>query len=143
MSKDKLETKRNFKRWNLNPKDAYEPESVQRGGIAVELLRDFIIDISLSHAVAKDISLGGVGLLVPAEKKIPKRFIVVFDEYSRLTGQIMYRRQINDKLIFLGVEWVTKNSNKRSVIVKRLQEKARVQEDKRVQTTKQFKQADY
>lgn len=119
-----FETKRNYKRWNLNPKDNYEPEALQRGGIAVELIRNFIIDISICHAVAKDISVGGVGLLVPAEKSIPKSFTVVFDEYSRLVGKVMYRRPVNEKLVFLGVAWVTKNERKRSAIVTRLQQQA-------------------
>ncbi|GAB0110493.1 PilZ domain-containing protein [Pseudoalteromonas distincta] len=124
-----FETKRNYKRWNLNPKDNYEPEALQRGGIAVELLRNFFIDISICHAVAKDISVGGVGLLVPAEKTIPNTFTVVFDEYSRLVGRIMYRRPVNEKLMFLGVEWVTKNERKRSAIVTRLQQQAQYRKE--------------
>jgi len=119
-----IETKRNYKRWNLNSKDNYEPEAIQRGGVGVQLLRNFFIDISICHAVAKDISVGGVGLLVPAEKTIPKTLLVVFDEYSRLAGKVMYRRQVNEKLIFLGVEWTSKNESKRSTIVKRLQQQA-------------------
>lgn len=124
-----FETKRNYKRWNLNPKDNYEPEALQRGGIAVEILRNFFIDISICHAVAKDISVGGVGLLVPAEKTIPNTFTVVFDEYSRLAGRIMYRRSVNEKLMFLGVEWVTKNERKRSEIVTRLQQQAQYRKE--------------
>ncbi|PCC12262.1 PilZ domain-containing protein [Pseudoalteromonas sp. JB197] len=121
---NQFETKRNYKRWNLNQKDNYEPESVQRGGIAVELLRNFFIDFSICHAVAKDISVGGVGLLVPAERAIPDKIIVVFDKHNRLVGKVMYRRSVNEKLMFLGVEWVTKNERKKSKIVSYLQQQA-------------------
>ena len=124
-----IETKRNYKRWNLKPKDNYEPEAIQRGGVGVQLLRNFFIDISICHAVAKDISVGGVGILVPAEKTIPNTLTVVFDEYSRLAGKVMYRRQVNEKLMFLGVEWTSKNESKRSAIVKRLQQQAQYRKE--------------
>lgn len=124
-----IETKRSYKRWNLNPKDNYEPEAIQRGGIGVQLLRNFFIDISVCHAVAKDISVGGVGILVPAEKTIPNTLTVVFDEYSRLVGRVMYRRQVNEKLVFLGVEWTSKNERKRSAIVTRLQQQAQYKKE--------------
>lgn len=123
------ETKRSYKRWSLNPKDSYEPEAIQRGGVGVQLLRNFFIDISICHAVAKDISIGGVGLLVPAEKKIPDKLTVVFDENSRLTGKVMYRREVNVKLIFLGVEWTTKNEKKKSTIIARLQQQAQFKKE--------------
>ncbi|MBB1387113.1 MULTISPECIES: PilZ domain-containing protein [unclassified Pseudoalteromonas] len=127
-----FETKRNYKRWNLNPKDNFEPEAVQRGGVSVELLRNFFFDISICHAVAKDISLGGVGLLVPSEKTIPDTVTVVFDEHSRLVGKVMYRRKVNEKLAFLGVEWTTKNDKKRSTIVTRLQQQAQYKKEQRL-----------
>ncbi len=125
------ETKRSYKRWNLNLKDNYEPESVQLGGVGVQLLRRCFIDISLCHGVAKDISVGGVGLLVPAEKTIPNKIIVVFDKTNRLAGKVMYRRAVSEKLMFLGVEWISKNERLRSDIVNRLQLQAQLKKAKK------------
>lgn len=125
------ETKRSYKRWNLNLKDNYELESVQLGGVGVQLLRRCFIDIPLCHGVAKDISVGGVGLLVPAEKAIPDKFIVVFDKANRLTGKVTYRREVSDKLVFLGVEWISKNERLRSDIVNHLQLQAQLKKAKK------------
>ncbi|WP_249363207.1 hypothetical protein [Pseudoalteromonas sp. S1609] len=58
----------------------------------MQLLRRCFIVISLCHGLAKDISVGGVGLLVPAEKTNPNKIIVVFDKTNRLAVKVMYRR---------------------------------------------------
>jgi len=46
------ETKRSYKRWNLNLKDNYEPESVQLGGVGVQLLLIFHFVMALQKTLA-------------------------------------------------------------------------------------------
>ena len=58
-------------------------------------------------------------------------FIVVFDKANRLTGKVTYRREVSDKLVFLGVEWISKNERLRSDIVNHLQLQAQLKKAKK------------
>ena len=51
--------------------------------------------------------------------------------HDRLTGKVTYRREVSDKLVFLGVEWISKNERLRSDIVNHLQLQAQLKKAKK------------
>jgi hypothetical protein len=115
------DNERNYKRWYLNHKDEHLSLAIQRGGIAVKLKHPWLFGYQICQGVIKDVSVGGAGLLVPAEKKLPKRVVVVFNQLYSFTGLVRYSKSINDQLKFIGLEWVTKSEQERMDLVVSLQ----------------------
>ncbi|MCH1923269.1 PilZ domain-containing protein [Shewanella sp. C32] len=94
------------------------PEELQHDGIAVRLHWPLIIKWFGCNAIMKDVGLGGTGLLVPVDKKVPSRIVVEIDETVSLKGKVVHRRQISEKLMFLGVDWRREPDSKRRRMLK-------------------------
>ncbi|MCQ8877497.1 PilZ domain-containing protein [Pseudoalteromonas shioyasakiensis] len=120
MDKD-YQNERSYKRWALNTQDEHLPLSLQRSGIAVSLRHPWLFNYHICRGVIKDVSFGGAGLLLAAEKKLPKRLIVVFNKSTRLSGVIKYSKVVNEQLQFVGIEWVTKSEQKKADLLAQLQ----------------------
>lgn len=95
---------RKFFRWYFN--SANQPTELQTRGVAVKLYPTTLFGRELCNAVLKDISYGGAGVLAPTSKVIPEQILLIYDERHKLKAKVVYRRQINDKLVFLGVRWL-------------------------------------
>ncbi|WP_159817216.1 PilZ domain-containing protein [Colwellia sp. 20A7] len=117
----KKENERNYKRWYLNHKDEHLSLAIQRSGIAVKLKHPWLFGYQICQGVIKNFSVGGAGLLVPAEKKLPKKVVVVFNQIDSFTALVKYSKSINDQLKFVGLEWATKNEQERIDLVASLQ----------------------
>ncbi len=97
------EGKRLYTRHALSYEDA--PKELQHDGYPVKLSWPWILDWFGCNGVMKDVSLGGCGLLVSAEKKVPEFIIVQLNEQTRLKAKVVYRNNVTPKLLFLGVDW--------------------------------------
>ena len=106
--------RRHYKRWPLNEKDEHLPLPQQQSGIAVTIHHYWLFNRLICRAVIKDVSFGGAGLLVPAEKKMPNKITVMFSKDKRLSGLIKHRELVSEKLQFLGIEWTSKNEQQKS-----------------------------
>ncbi|MBU2926107.1 PilZ domain-containing protein [Colwellia sp. 4_MG-2023] len=115
------ENQRLYKRWYLNHKDEHLSLAIQRSGIAVKLKHPWLFGYQICQGVIKNVSVGGAGLLVPAEKKLPKRVVVAFNQIESFTGLVKYSKSINEQLKFVGLEWATKNEQERMDLVANLQ----------------------
>ncbi|KFZ38182.1 hypothetical protein HR45_06695 [Shewanella mangrovi] len=96
------------------------PEEQQHDGIAVKLYWPAILEWFGCNAIMKDVGLGGSGLLVPLEKKVPSHIIIEVDETVRLKGKVVHRRQISEKLFFLGIDWRREPDSKRRRMLKQV-----------------------
>ena len=115
------ENERNYKRWYLNQKDEHLSLTIQRTGLAIKVKHPWLFRYEICRGVIKDFSVGGAGLLVPAEKKLPRKIIISFNQLYSFTGLIKYSKSINDQLKFIGVEWTTKSEQERMDLVTNLQ----------------------
>lgn len=78
----------------------------------------------ICKAVVKDMSLGGVGLLAPLSKNVPDVILVQYDERIRMAAEVVYRRQVSDKLVFLGLSWLDAKREQRLKLLRLLSKKA-------------------
>ncbi|MCT8125009.1 PilZ domain-containing protein [Alishewanella sp. BS5-314] len=95
---------RKFFRWYFA--SATQPTALQSRGVALKLYADTLFSAVLCHAVLKDISYGGAGVLVPASAQLPEQLLLVYAGKHKLKAKVVYRRQISDKLSFLGLRWL-------------------------------------
>lgn len=95
---------RKFFRWYFE--SSKQPTELQSRGVALKLYPTTLFGSEICHSILKDISFGGAGLLVPSSARIPEQLLLVYSERHKLKAKVVYRRQINDKLTFLGVRWL-------------------------------------
>ncbi|MCL1073460.1 hypothetical protein [Shewanella dokdonensis] len=105
-----------FKRHDLTKE--LTPTDEQHDGIAVQLYWPLVIEWYVCNAIMKDVGLGGAGLLVPLDKKIPSRLIVEIASTIRIKGRIVYRRQVSERLQFIGIDWRRETDSKRRRVLK-------------------------
>ena len=112
------------------------PHEQQAQGIPVKLYQSGLFGKQLCLAVLKDISLGGAGVLVPLSRTVPEVITVVYDNDTRIDAAVVYRRQVSDKLVFLGLSWRDNKRQQRLKLLRRLSKKAlREQRDSDVTVT--------
>lgn len=95
---------RKFFRWYFE--STKQPTELQSRGVALKLYPATLFGSEICHSILKDISFGGAGLLVPSSAQIPEQILLVYTERHKLKAKVVYKRQINDKLVFLGVCWM-------------------------------------
>ncbi len=113
---------RNYYRWYF-----YDPQQslqTQTKGIAVKLRRLGWFGSEIGSAVVKDMSMGGAGLLAPLKDKVPDQFWVLYDKTTKVKARVCYRKAINDKLEFLGLEWQGNDSAVRLRLLRKLRRRA-------------------
>jgi hypothetical protein len=116
---------RQFYRWYFyDPAQSLERQSK---GIAVRVLRDSLFGGEIGFAVVKDMSIGGSGLLVPTLDKVPDKFWVMYDNDIKVKAMVRYRKKVNDKLEFLGLQWLGKDYAIRLRLLRRLRRQAFMQ----------------
>lgn len=118
-------SKRSHPRWPLYRTSSDIPEAMQQGGIAVKLHHPWFFNYFLCRAVIKDISVGGAGILVPNEHRLPRKIRVAFNDNNGFVGLVKYTRTVTEKLNFVGIEWQSKDELKRIELVAELQKQAR------------------
>ncbi|MBE0378075.1 PilZ domain-containing protein [Pseudoalteromonas prydzensis] len=118
-------SKRSHPRWSLFNASREIPAAMQQGGIAVKLHHPWFFNYFLCRAVIKDISVGGAGILVPSEHRLPRKIRVSFNSTNSFIGIIKYTRTVTEKLNFVGIEWQAKDELKRIELVAELQKQAR------------------
>jgi hypothetical protein len=113
---------RNYYRWYF-----YDPEQslqTQTKGIAVKLKRLGWFGSDIGNAVVKDMSMGGAGVLAPLKDNVPDQFWVLYDKNTKVKARVCYRKAINDKLEFLGLEWQGNDSSVRLRLLRKLRRRA-------------------
>ncbi|MCF7518755.1 MULTISPECIES: PilZ domain-containing protein [Pseudoalteromonas] len=118
------ESKRTHPRWPLCEQDTQLPAAMQQGGIAVKLHHSWLFNYFICRAVVKDISVGGAGMLVPNEHKLPGKVRVAFNDSNAFIGTIRYTYPVTEKLNFVGIEWQKKDELRRIELVAELQKQA-------------------
>ncbi len=115
---------RKYRRWYFAA-DESQPKEIQTNGVAVKLARQgwFGAAHLVCHAVVKDISLGGAGVLVPATIQVPDAVFVMYQQI-RIKAQVVYRQQVTDKLIFLGIDWENAPYEQRLKVLRKLSRKS-------------------
>ena len=113
---------RSFYRWYF-----YDPTvslQQQTKGVPVRLKRPGWFGSDIGAAVVKDMSMGGAGVLVPLKDKAPATFWVLYDKTTKVKARVRYRKPINDKLEFLGLEWLGKDNATRLALLRKLRRRA-------------------
>lgn len=110
MSTEKPIHDRKFNRISLS--DESKPATLQVNGVAAKLFSDSFFEFSICNAVLKDVSLGGAGALVPIDKRIPNRVKVMVADKIRLVANVVNRKQVGEKLVFLGLDWTHESEEK-------------------------------
>ncbi|WP_185714233.1 PilZ domain-containing protein [Rheinheimera mesophila] len=113
---------RSYYRWYF-----YDPQQslqTQTKGIAVKLKRLGWFGGEIGSAVVKDMSMGGAGLLAPLKDQVPDQFWVLYDKTTKVKARVCYRKTINDKLEFLGLEWQGKDNATRLQLLRKLRRRA-------------------
>lgn len=118
----KPDMSRKYLRWYFCT--ANQPAETQTKGIAVKLWQSGLFGSQICQAVVKDISLGGAGLLVPLTKTVPDIISVEYHQQLRIKAEVVYRRQVSDKLVFLGISWLDAKRELRLNLLRRLSKKA-------------------
>lgn len=113
---------RNFYRWYFYPPDQAMP--LQTKGIAVRLRKTGWFGGLVGSAVVKDMSIGGAGVLVSVQDQVPTQLWVLYDERIKVRAMVRYRRQVNEKLEFLGLEWQGRNYPQRLALLRKLRRQA-------------------
>ena len=114
MSKNKIERK--YKRIALTQETA--PRKLQSQGVPAKLLRGPLFNFMLCHAVLKDISVGGAGVLVPSAKEIPDKVRVSIADKLNLKARVVRRQQISEELMYLGIVWAKESHKSFTVLTK-------------------------
>jgi hypothetical protein len=113
---------RSFYRWYF-----YDPAvslQSQTKGIPVRLKQTGWFGQELGSAVVKDMSMGGAGLLVPLKDKVPDSFWVLYDKTTKVKARVCYRKVIDEKLEFLGLEWQGNDRTIRLTLLRKLRRRA-------------------
>ncbi|WP_215396171.1 PilZ domain-containing protein [Rheinheimera oceanensis] len=118
----KPDVSRKYLRWYFS--SASQPHETQTKGIAVKLWQSGLFGSQICQAVVKDISLGGAGLLAPLTKTVPDIVMVEYDNQFKIKAEVVYRRQVSDKLVFLGISWLDAKREQRLNLLRRLSKKA-------------------
>lgn len=105
-----------FKRHDLTKEQT--PADEQHDGIAVQLYWPLVIEWYVCNAIMKDVGLGGAGLLVPQDKKVPSRLIVEIASTIRIKGRVVYRRPVSERLQFIGIDWRREADSKRRQVLR-------------------------
>ncbi len=113
---------RQFYRWYFY--DPAQPLDSQTKGIPVTLMRDSWFGGELGFAVVKDMSMGGCGILVSSSDRIPKQCWVQYDKDVKVRALVRYRKKVNDKLEFLGLEWMGRDRAVRLNLLRKLRKRA-------------------
>lgn len=116
---------RQFYRWYFY--DPVQSLELQTKGISVRLLRSSWFGGEIGLAVVKDMSIGGCGLLVPTLDQVPDKFWVMYDNDIKVKALVRYRKKVNDKLEFLGLQWLGKDYAVRLKLLRRLRRMAFMQ----------------
>ncbi|HEY0924362.1 PilZ domain-containing protein [Rheinheimera pacifica] len=118
----KPEASRKYLRWYFSAQS--QPVAIQSKGIAVKLWQSGLFGSQICQAVVKDMSLGGAGLLAPLAKTVPDIVMVEYDNQFKIKAEVVYRRQVSDKLVFLGISWLDAKREQRLNLLRRLSKKA-------------------
>ena len=118
----KPDVSRKYLRWYFCT--ANQPLETQTKGIPVKLRQSGLFGSQICQAVVKDMSLGGAGLLVPLAKTVPDIVMVEYDNQFKIKAEVVYRRQVSDKLVFLGISWLDAKREQRLNLLRRLSKKA-------------------
>lgn len=100
------------------------PHEQQAQGIAVKFYQPGLFGKQICLAVLKDISLGGAGVLVPLSRAVPDMVTVEYNNDTRINAAVVYRRQVSDKLVFLGLSWRDHKRQQRLKLLRQLSKKA-------------------
>lgn len=100
------------------------PHEQQAQGIPVKFYQSGLFGKQICLAVLKDISLGGAGVLVPLSRPVPELITVQYDKDTRIEAAVVYRRQVSDKLVFLGLSWRDNKRQQRLKLLRKLSKKA-------------------
>ncbi len=122
IKRSKPDIARRYLRWYFCT--ATLPHEQQAQGIPVKLYQSGLFGNQICLAVLKDISLGGAGILVPLSRPVPDLITVEYDSETRISAEVVYRRQVSDKLIFLGLSWRDHKREQRLRLLRRLSKKA-------------------
>jgi len=96
------EPSRKFYRWQFQSKSI--PLIYQTKGVPIKIYRRFLfMDFFLSKAVAKDISIGGVGFVI--SRKLGHKFVVRWPNGVKVLCTEKHHFDIGHKLTFYGVSW--------------------------------------
>ena len=101
-----IEPNRKFYRWKFESKSI--PLIYQTKGVPIKIYRRFLfMDFFWAKAVAKDISIGGVGFVVSRKsgRKLARKFVIRWPNGERILCTEKHRFDIGNKLIFYGVAW--------------------------------------
>jgi hypothetical protein len=97
-----IEPNRKFYRWQFESKSI--PLIYQTKGVPIKIYRRFLfMDFFLAKAVAKDISIGGVGFVV--SRKLGRKFVICWPNGKRILCTEKHHFDIGKKLTFYGVAW--------------------------------------
>lgn len=113
------ETKRKHARWYFWSPN--EPFGTQTNGLAVEIRKVSWFKRKIGHAVIKDISLGGAGILVSNRVNVPSRIIVITPNLSEFYADVIYQRKEGDNFTFLGITWADSNDDERLELIAHVQ----------------------
>ncbi|MDX3774306.1 hypothetical protein QE250_09285 [Chromatiaceae bacterium AAb-1] len=114
---------RKYRRWYFAADS--QPKEVQTNGVAVKLARrSWWFESFICNAVVKDVSLGGAGVLVPSTKTVPDAIVVRYEPDIRIKADVVYRQLVNDKLMFLGLNWESAAHEQRLKLLRKLSKKA-------------------
>ncbi|SQD78634.1 hypothetical protein [Moritella yayanosii] len=101
-----IEPNRKFYRWKFESKSI--PLIYQTKGVPIKIYRRFLfIDFFWAKAVAKDISIGGVGFVVSRRsgRNLARKFVIRWPNGERIVCTEKHHFDIGSKLIFYGVAW--------------------------------------
>ncbi|WP_295900759.1 PilZ domain-containing protein [uncultured Vibrio sp.] len=117
--KSENESKRKHTRWYFwLPK---EPFSKQTSGLAVQIYKKGWLKQKLGHAVIKDISLGGAGLLVSNSLMLPNQIIIKTTTKKEFIADVVYQRKEGELYKFLGVTWGDGNDDSRIELISQVE----------------------
>ena len=101
-----IEPNRKFYRWKFESKSI--PLIYQTKGVPIKIYRRFLfMDFFWAKAVAKDISIGGVGFVISRKsgRKLARKFVIRWPNGERMLCTEKHHFDIGSKLIFYGVAW--------------------------------------
>ncbi|MEZ8825687.1 PilZ domain-containing protein [Vibrio amylolyticus] len=103
------ESKRKYTRWYFwLPQESFDR---QTNGLAVKIYQRNWFKRKLAHAVIKDISHGGAGILVSKNVLVPNEIIIQIDSKKEFLAEVVYQRKEGEQFKFLGVTWLDDNDD--------------------------------
>ncbi len=107
---------RKFYRWQFQSKKV--PLMSQTTGIPIKIYRRVLYrDIFVGKAIAKDISIGGVGFLIPLT--LGEHFVVEWPTGLRISCSEKHHFDIGNRLNFYGAAWDLEEADKVMPLLKR------------------------